>query len=64
MSEKIIIEVISGVEGDCLSINNYRFAGPKPWGGGRMIKQWKITREHFIKSLKQIGIEEKEGGIR
>jgi len=59
-SEKITIEVIAGVEGSCLAINNYRFAGPKPWGGGRVTKQWKVTKEDFIESLKHIGFDVEE----
>ena len=53
----IIIEIINGVEGSCLSINNYRFAGSKPWGGGTVIKQWTEKKEDFIKSLERIGFK-------
>ena len=53
--KEITIEVIRGVEGNCLSINNYRFVGSKPWGGGTVIKQWKTSRKDFIHSLNQIG---------
>ena len=31
------IEVIVGVEGACLAIDGTRVAGPKPWGGGRVV---------------------------
>lgn len=54
--QKIIIEIIQGVEGQCLSINNYRFTGPKPWAGGHVIKQWAVDKQDFIKSLIHIGI--------
>lgn len=33
----------SGVEGNSLYINDYRICGPKPWGGGKIIKEWNIT---------------------
>jgi len=31
-------EIVRGVEGDCLVLDNTRICGPKPWGGGRIIK--------------------------
>lgn len=54
--ETIKIEVIRGVAGDCLSINNYRFVGVKPWGGGRVIQSWTVTKDDFINSLGHIEI--------
>lgn len=39
------IEYISGCEGNCLAINDYRIAGPKPWGGGRTICKFGIDDE-------------------
>lgn len=33
-------EVISGVEGCCLALDDTRIAGPKPWGGGTAIHAW------------------------
>ena len=54
--ERIRIEVIKGVEGKCLSIDGYRFFGPKPWAGGSVIQTWMVDKDDFIKSLKHIGI--------
>ena len=31
-------EIVRGVEGDCLVLDNTRICGPKPWGGGHVIK--------------------------
>lgn len=31
-------ELVRGVEGDCLVLDDTRICGPKPWGGGRVIK--------------------------
>jgi len=39
-------EVVSGVEGDCLVLDGTRIAGPKPWGGGRIIKEWHTTETY------------------
>jgi hypothetical protein len=41
----IIVEVISGVEGHCLVVDGTRIAGPKPWGGGRVVHTWKVPVE-------------------
>lgn len=41
----MIIEYISGTEGNCLAINNYRIAGPKPWGGGYTICKFGVDKE-------------------
>lgn len=50
-----VFEVVSGVEGPCLTISRkadgkprheYRLAGPKPWGGGNTTHSFKVhTRE-------------------
>lgn len=37
---KIKIEIIKGAEGECIVINGQRVAGPKPWGGGRVVQSW------------------------
>lgn len=41
-----IFEVVNGVEGPCLYVgdedNGHRLAGPKPWGGGTMLHQFKV----------------------
>lgn len=54
MSEMLALEIIEGVEGKCISLNNYRIAGPKPWGGGKV--SWK--REISVKDiLKAVGLD-------
>lgn len=37
------IELISGVEGYCLTVNDTRICGPKPWGGGKVVKTWHLS---------------------
>jgi hypothetical protein len=68
-ADYITIEVIGGVEGSCLAINDYRCAGPKPWGGGRTTRTWKVKRETFIRDLIRAGVLDispagSEGGAR
>lgn len=41
-----IFEVIRGVEGCCLALDDRRIAGPKPWGGGTVIHSWKTDEEY------------------
>jgi hypothetical protein len=48
---KIEIRVVKGVEGCCLIINDYRVAGPKPWGGGKTIYIWVAELKHLRKAL-------------
>jgi hypothetical protein len=50
--EKLIsILAVAGCEGPSLYINDYRICGNKPWGGGRTIHEWKISRENLEKGL-------------
>lgn len=41
-----VFEVIRGVEGCCLALDNTRIAGPKPWGGGAVIHAWETDEEY------------------
>lgn len=47
----VVVEIIQGVEGSCMVINGERIAGTKPWGGGKVIMRWKVTREQIMKGL-------------
>lgn len=39
--QETTILVVSGPEGPSVYIDNYRVAGPKPWGGGEVIHEFK-----------------------
>ena len=39
-------EVVRGVEGCCLALDDTRIAGPKPWGGGTVIHAWETDKEY------------------
>lgn len=41
-------EVIHGVEGCCLALDDTRIAGPKPWGGGTVIHAWETDKEYGV----------------
>lgn len=40
-------EVVSGVEGCCLALDDTRIAGPKPWGGGTVIHAWETDKTYM-----------------
>jgi len=40
-----------GVEGNSIYLNDYRIAGPKPWGGGKIIKEWDISDKEVADKL-------------
>jgi len=44
------IEVISGAEGECLSLNDFRIAGPKTYGG-RVTKRFETRVEDVLASI-------------
>lgn len=52
MEDKVIIEIINGVEGQCVAINDYRVAGPKPWGGGKVSKKFTSDMSNMRRALK------------
>lgn len=45
MPETVKIEIVSGVEGPCLVIDDWRVAGPKPWGGGKVLYSFDVPRK-------------------
>lgn len=51
MSDSVEIAVVSGVEGPSIYINNYRVAGPKPWGGGKITQEWKAHKEDILRAI-------------
>jgi hypothetical protein len=48
---KVRFEVVRGVEGLALYVNNRRVAGPKPWGGGDPVVVWLIAPEELRDAL-------------
>jgi hypothetical protein len=49
MTDKVT--VLKGVEGFSVYINDYRVAGPKPWGGGKILQEWKVERKDMETAL-------------
>lgn len=55
-----IITLVTGVNGLSVYINNYRIAGPKPWGGGQHVKEWKVEASLIQEALKMSPASGKE----
>ena len=54
------IEMVAGVEGSCLVMLDHRFAGPKPWGGGSVVKIWNATIENILEAIATNQKEDKQ----
>ena len=50
---KIKVEVIKGVEGHSLYVNDYRVLGAKPWGGGELVVGWNTEIKDFKSGIKE-----------
>jgi hypothetical protein len=48
---KFKLEIIRGVEGPCISLNDYRIAGPKPWGGGTVTKSFTVDVDDLVRAI-------------
>lgn len=53
MSEEKLFSLVycRGVEGNSVYLNDYRIAGPKPWGGGEIIKEWSVRIEDILNAI-------------
>lgn len=51
MTQEITIELVNGVEGNSIYLNDTRICGPKPWGGGSVIKQWTTSVRELENAL-------------
>jgi len=48
---EIIVEVVKGIEGDSLYINNRRVCGNKPLGGGEIIHHFEVKVEEIEQAI-------------
>ncbi len=50
--EHVRIDIVKGVYGFAIYINDFRVAGQKPWGGGEIVKTWqKIDVKDILTAL-------------
>ena len=47
---------VAGVEGPSIYLNDYRIAGPKPWGGGKVVNTWKVREEDVRTALAHLAL--------
>ena len=50
-NKTLILEIVSGVEGASIYLNNFRISGPKPWGGGKVTRSFKVSVGDIRKAL-------------
>lgn len=50
--KKFELQLVDGVEGNSLYLNEHRIAGPKPWGGGNVIKKWVVEADDIERALR------------
>ena len=46
-----IVEIVRSQYGDALYINNHRVAGVKPIGGGKIVREWKVSLSELWAAL-------------
>ena len=51
IGEGVVLVLMHGVEGPSVYLNGHRIAGPKPWGGGRVRKEWRVSLEEIHLAL-------------
>lgn len=54
-SKFVKIEIIKGVEGMCISVNDTRICGSKPWGGGKLIGKWIVGSGDLKEAMQEKG---------
>ena len=58
--QKYSVLYMEGVEGPSIYINDHRIAGPKPWGGGTILKEWKTTADDLRRAVPELVVEQKQ----
>lgn len=50
-NDNVTIEIVNGVGGNAVYINDYRVAGVEPYGGGTVEKIWTIDKKRVLEAL-------------
>lgn len=50
--EYVNVCVVWGVEGHSLGIDDRRVAGPKPWGGGKVVHEFTVPLDKIVEALR------------
>jgi hypothetical protein len=51
-SGEFALKLCSGPTGESVYLNDYRIAGPKPYGGGRVTKQWVVHPKDIANAVR------------
>jgi hypothetical protein len=51
LDREITVTHIKGVEGPSLYLNDRRVSGPKPWGGGSVVREWKTSLRDILEAV-------------
>ena len=51
--KQVLLTIMRGVEGLAIYVQNYRVAGNKPWGGGKVIAEWKVPTTRVREALRR-----------
>lgn len=54
MIKEYNIDIISSGTRKCISLNDYRIAGEKPWGGGNIEKSWTVKLDLIKRAIPDI----------
>lgn len=52
--DKIKVTIVQGKEGLAVLLNDYRICGPKPWGGGTVVKEWEVDKIEFELGMRRL----------
>jgi hypothetical protein len=45
------VTIVAGVAGPSVYLNDYRIAGPKPWGGGRVVAEYRADGDDVDRAM-------------
>lgn len=54
----VFVDICEGVEGPSVYINDYRVAGPKPWGGGKISRRFTARIESLKTATDRLPVSE------
>lgn len=52
--DAVEVLVVGGVEGPSIYLGGYRIAGPKPWGGGKVLYRFTATDADIKEAMKHV----------
>jgi hypothetical protein len=50
---RVRVDIVKGVEGLAIYINDFRIVGPKPWGGGKIVHTFVADVKDIKEAIKR-----------